>query len=198
MDPDFFETLYVHAAGDETAVPWQDAHARELVREWLASVDPARHHRALVVAAGLGDDAVALADIGVDVVAFDVAPTAVEWARRRHPDAAVEWHVADLFALPDDWHGAFDLVLEVSTVQSIPPDLQPDAVRAVRALVAPGGTLLVVALTTDDPEPPPGPPWLLVPSVVYEIVDGCEVRARQEDDLAPSVRVLRMELANPS
>ena len=51
--------------------------------------------------------------MGLDVVAFDSSPTAVEWARSRHPDTAVDWQVADLFAPPSDWLGSFDLVVDV-------------------------------------------------------------------------------------
>ena len=151
---------------------------------------------ALVVAAGLGDDAAALAEKGYAVTAFDAAPTAVEWARRRHPDAPVEWHVADLFDAPAAWAGAFALVVEIFTVQSIPLDLEVDAARAIRGFVAPGGTLLAIALLGD----PSGMdrPWPLAPHVVDALIGDLTVQGRHGQPLGPGVEAVRFELQRPS
>ena len=137
FDPDFFEAVYRRAAGDDAAVPWQYARSRELIGEWFAAFDPEPSRRALVVAAGLGDDAAALAQRGLDVTAFDLSPSAVDWARRRHPDAPIEWLVADLLDPPPEWTASFDLVIEVFNVQSIAPSAQIAAARNVRRFVAP-------------------------------------------------------------
>jgi hypothetical protein len=51
--------------------------------------------RSLKVGAGLGDDAEELARRGLAVTAFDVAPTAIERARRRFPESGVDYVVAD-------------------------------------------------------------------------------------------------------
>jgi 2-polyprenyl-3-methyl-5-hydroxy-6-metoxy-1,4-benzoquinol methylase len=56
--------------------------------------------RALKVGAGLGDDAEELARRGLAVTAFDIAPTAVAWAKRRFPDSQVDYVVADVLAPP--------------------------------------------------------------------------------------------------
>jgi hypothetical protein len=195
----FFEAFYASAEGDDTAIPWQDAVSRRLVASWLADFEPGDHRRALVVAAGLGDDAAALAGLGLEVSAFDYAPTAVEWARRRHPDADVNWQVADLFSPPGDWKGAFDLVLEVFTVQTIEPDAQRSAVHAVRDFVGPGGTLVAVALVHDGDSEPQGPPWPLHPSTFDAMCDGFVEASRHiehiDDGLACMMAVLeRREL----
>ena len=124
--------------------------SRPLFDAWYETLGEVRGVTALVVASGLGDDAAALATKGFDVTAFDGSPTAVEWARGRHGDAAVDWHVADLFATPPDWRGAFDLVVEVFTVQSIAPDLEVAAAEAIRSFVAPGGTLVAIAITGES------------------------------------------------
>ncbi|MCD9624676.1 class I SAM-dependent methyltransferase [Rhabdothermincola salaria] len=197
MADDFFESVYARAEGDDAAVPWQHAISRRLVEEWLADLEPDHHRRALVVASGLGDDAAALAEHGLEVVAFDAAPSAVAWARRRHPEADVDWQVADLFALPADWHAAFDLVVEVFTVQSIAPEQQVAAVEAIHRTVAPGGLLMAVAITVADPEEPSGPPWPLRPHVVDALVDGFHVRRHHDEDLAPGLTARRLELERP-
>jgi len=196
MADDFFESVYARAEGDDTAVPWQHAISRRLVEEWLVDLEPSHHRRALVVASGLGDDDAALARVGLDVVAFDAAPSAVEWARRRHRDAHVDWQVADLFALPEDWHAAFDLVVEVFTVQSIAPGQQLAAIEAIKATVTPGGVLLAIAIIA-DPEEPPGPPWPLRPPVVDALVDGFHVRSRHDEHLGTGLTAQRLELVRP-
>ena len=149
------------------------------------------------MAAGLGDDAAALAGLGLEVVAFDAAPSAVQWARRRHLDVDVTWQVADLFALPDDWRAAFDLVVEVFTVQSIAPGRQIAAVEAIRRTVSPGGVLLAVAITVADSEEPSGPPWPLRPPVVDALLDGLLPRSRHDEELSPGVTAVRLELERP-
>ena len=114
-EAEFFDAMYASADGDDGAVPWQQAISRPLIAEWMEAAQLAAGTRAMVVAAGLGDDAAALARKGVDVTAFDFSPTAVEWAGRRHADLDVSWNQADLFELPSEWAEAFDLsVIEES------------------------------------------------------------------------------------
>jgi hypothetical protein len=78
----------------------------------------------------------------------------------------VDYRVADLFELPTDWVGAFDLVVEVYTVQALPVSVRAQAVDAITRLVAPGGTLLVISVANLGDEPMAGPPWPLTRSDV--------------------------------
>ncbi len=191
---DFFDAMYAQADGDETAVPWQQAISRQLIGDWIAEFDSARHHRALVVAAGLGDDAARLASRGLDVVAFDQAPTAVEWARKRHDGLTIDWQVADLFDPPSAWVGGFDLVIEVFTIQSIPPDRQAEAVTSIKAFLADGGTLVAVALVHDGTSEPQGPPWPLHPSTFDLLTDGLDEHSHHTEAAGPTVSCHRVEL----
>jgi SAM-dependent methyltransferase len=121
----------------------------------------------VVVGCGLGDDAVELAGRDLEVTAFDVSPTAVRWAAERFPDAPVDWRVADLLALPDDLTDAFDLVVEVATVQSLPGVVRDAAMHAIGSLARPGGVVVVVTLMAVDAEVArrwTGPPWAQAPS----------------------------------
>ena len=191
---DLFEAFYAGAGGDDSAIPWQDAVSRRLVANWLSDFEPGDHANALVVAAGLGDDAAALAALGLEVLAFDYAPTAVEWARRRHPGADVDWQVADLFSPPASWARAFDLVLEVFTVQSIEPASQRSAARAVRDFVAPGGTLVAVALVHDGGAEPQGPPWPLHPSTIDAMGQGFAEAGRHVEHVADGLECVMVVL----
>ena len=100
IDAAFFEAIYGEAAGDTTRVPWAHGQPHPALVTWLNAVAPSLIRcgsRVAVVGCGLGDDAVELTHRGYDVTAFDVSPTAIEWARRRHPEIARDLHVADLF-----------------------------------------------------------------------------------------------------
>jgi len=168
----WFEPLYAGAAGDPDAVPWAEQAPHPYVMDWLDEpvLTPAGQ-RAVVVGCGLGDDAVELVRRGFEVTAFDVAPSAVDWARRRwrrDPSGRqVDWRVADLLDLPEDLLGAFDLVVEVRTVQSLPGVVRDAAMHAIGTLAAPGGVVLAVTLVASNEAIArawQGPPWAQAPS----------------------------------
>jgi SAM-dependent methyltransferase len=114
------------------------------------------------VGAGYGADAEHVASLGYQTTAFDISPAAVAATRERYADSAVDYRVADLLDLPEDLVGAFDLVVEIYTVQALHGSLRQGAVDGVRRLVAPGGTLFVVQIVREDGEEVGAePPWLL-------------------------------------
>jgi SAM-dependent methyltransferase len=155
----WFERLY----GSDLTVPWHRGGPDPYLVRWATDRKlDGTGQTALVVGAGLGDDAEFVAGLGFDTVAFDVAPSAVEKARQRFPESAVRYEVADLLDLPAQWR--FDLVVENFTVQSLPVRLRERAIKAVAATVAPGGTLIVHATYRDPSVERPGPPWPLTRS----------------------------------
>lgn len=129
-----------------------------------------------MVGSALGDDPEHLAQLGYAVTAFDVSPTAVERARARFPGSAVDYRVADLLHPPAEWAGAFMLVLEAITVQSMPVETHAEAIAAVRGFVAPGGRLLVVSGAREEGEAVDGPPYPLTrPEVESFAADGLAI-----------------------
>jgi SAM-dependent methyltransferase len=171
----WFDPVYAAADGDAGAVPWGGEAAHPYVVDWLD--DPAARppgRRAVVVGCGLGGDAAALHAAGYDVTAFDVAPTAVTWARRRLP-AGVRVLEADLLDLPEDLIGRFDLVVEVRTVQSLPGVVRDAAMHAVASLAGPSGVVLAVTLLATSPDAAAraeGPPWPQAPSELAAYLAG--------------------------
>ena len=97
----WFERLYAAAEAGETEVPW-DRHApSQFLVQWAEQRGLAgAGQRALVVGCGLGEDAEFIAGLGYTTVAFDISPTAIAAARRRFPDSAVEYRVANLLDPP--------------------------------------------------------------------------------------------------
>jgi len=155
----WFETLYAAAEQGETTVPWADLTPNPRLASALAGLTGAG--RALVVGCGLGDDAEHVASLGFSTVAFDVSPTAIAVARRRFPRSTVEYVTADLLAPPEAWSGAFDLVVEVFTLQVLTGAARRTAFARLARLVAPGGRLLVIARARDEHEDPGVMPWPL-------------------------------------
>ncbi len=164
----WFEPLYAGAGDDADAVPWAGSVPHPYVTDWLDDpVATPPGSRAVVVGCGLGDDAAELARRGYEVTAFDVSPTAVAWAERRFADLGISWRVEDVLELPDDLLGAFDLVIEVRTVQSLPGVVRDAAMDAIGRLAAPRGVVVVVTLVATDTDIArgwQGPPWVQAPS----------------------------------
>lgn len=189
----WFETLYREAAAGTTVVPWADLVPNPHLVEWLEA-QAAHGGRALDVGTGLGDSAEELARRGYDVTAFDVSATAIEQARARFPQSPVDYGVADLLQPPDEWRGRFDLVTETYTLQVLPPAARAVAIRSLRALIAPGGVLLVIARGREPQEPEGAMPWPLTVSEVREIAGDELTLVSFEDFLDgedPPVRRLR-------
>ncbi|AXK32567.1 class I SAM-dependent methyltransferase [Streptomyces armeniacus] len=208
----WFERLYAAAAHGEAEVPWDRGAPHALLTEWArrraaggaadrtpAAPESGREPRALVIGAGLGDDAEFIAGLGYDTVAFDVAPTAVREAERRFPDSAVHYRTADLLDPPPEWHRAFPFVFESQTVQALPVAYRRQAVARVRDLVAPGGTLLVIAFAGEPgDEPDEGPPWPLTRADIDAFAaDGLRAVRVEEvrDPEQPEVRRWRAEFS---
>jgi SAM-dependent methyltransferase len=161
-DTAWFERLYADAAAGRREVPWDRGGPNPFLEQWVRSQQPDGAGRsALVIGTALGDDAELLAARGFAVTAFDVSATAIEGARRRFPESAVDYRVADLLELPAEWREAFDLVAECITVQALPVTLRSQSVGAIASTVASGGTLVVVSGIFDGEGERNGPPWEL-------------------------------------
>jgi SAM-dependent methyltransferase len=176
-----FEAIYAGAEAGGAKPPWDYGDPRPQLVEWAAAANLAGGSReALVVGCGYGADAEFLARSGFRTTGFDFAPTAIAAARRNHPDSEVNYLVADVLDLPPEWHGRFDLVVESLTVQSMPPEQHTAAAHNIAALVAPGGTLLVLATTREEQSEVKGPPWPLSRAEIEEFASSGVVLRRIE------------------
>ncbi len=157
----WFEDLYSQAGEDTSVIPWADLAPNPNLVEWLDRQGPASSGLALKVGSGLGDDAEELARRGYETTAFDISKSAIAQSRARFPGSPVSYVVADLFSAPGDWHGKFAFVLESYTLQVLPPSLRAEAMRCIASLVAPGGTLLVIARGRESSDSEGNMPWPL-------------------------------------
>ena len=158
----WFEALYRESAGDNEKIPWADLEPNRFLKEWADARDlKGDGRKALVVGCGLGDDARFLYDRGFDVTAFDISPTAIEWARKLHSETAIRFLTADLFDTPKEWYKAFEFVLEVYTIQPLPIEMRPQVIDAIANFVMFDGKLLVVTRGRENDEVPDELPWAL-------------------------------------
>ena len=191
----WFERLYVAAEAGEAEVPWDKGAPHHLLERWVRERGLSGDgRRAMVVGCGMGRDSEYLAELGFATVAFDFSATAIAAVRRRFPDSPVDYRVADLLDPPAAWAaGAFDLVVESLTVQSLPRQLRPAAIARVRELVAPGGTLLVIAAVKGADEDPPDGPWPLTRAEVESFAGGDLALVGLEDFRDPDAHRWRAE-----
>jgi SAM-dependent methyltransferase len=194
----WFERLYAAAEDGAAVVPWDRGAPHSLLVEWVEARRPdGVGRRALVVGCGLGRDAEYVAALGFDTVAFDVSATAIDVARRRHPDSTVDYRTADLLCLPAQWRTAFDLVVESMTVQALPAAYHRAAIAHIGQTVGDGGTLLVIAAGRDvDEDGIDGPPWPLTRDEIDAFgADGLLAVSVEDlpDEAQPGVRRWRAE-----
>lgn len=158
----WFDALYKEAEGNNDVIPWADLEPNSYFRKWAEANELTGEGRiALVVGCGLGDDAKYLHDLGFKVTAFDISPTAIEWAKKLYGETEIQFEVADLFQPFRGWLGAFDFVLEIYTIQPLPLEMRPSVIDAVAAFVAENGKLVIVTRGREDDEEPNEMPWPL-------------------------------------
>ncbi len=166
----WFDQVYRRAGDDPAGVPWADLAPKERLLEWLSG-HPGAGLKAIDIACGLGDNAEAMAQAGYDTAAFDLVGDAIDWARRRFPDTAVQYGVHDLFDLPEQWQGGFDLVHECYTLQALQAEAREAGFAAIANLVRNGGTLLMITRVAAEGMNLDGPPWPLTPTEIARIDD---------------------------
>jgi pimeloyl-ACP methyl ester carboxylesterase/SAM-dependent methyltransferase len=198
----WFERLYAAADSGAVAMPWDRSDPLRLLVEWAAERGLGGAGRcALVVGCGLGKDSEYIGGLGFETTAFDISETAIRLVRDRYPDSPVEYVTADLLDPPARWRDAFDLVVESHTVQALPDPPRRQAIANVAGMVAPGGTLIVIAAARAEASAPAqGPPWPLTRAEIGAFaVNGLEtVRVEDLPDPAdPRIRRWRAEFHHP-
>jgi 2-polyprenyl-3-methyl-5-hydroxy-6-metoxy-1,4-benzoquinol methylase len=167
----WFDVLYKEAEEGKSIVPWADRGANSgLLEFWSLHPQVTKGKKALVIACGLGDDAEQLASWGFESAAFDISETAIQMARKRFPQSAVNYRVADLFKPPAEWEQKFDFVFEANTVQALPAAIRAEAIRRIAAFVRPGGKVLAIVRGRELSEPEGELPWPLTRVELNEFV----------------------------
>ena len=197
-----FDETYRNADSDAARVPWNTGGPSAALVSWLNAEAPSLVRpgvRVTVVGCGLAHDVAELAGRGYDVVGFDVAPSAIEWARRLYPELADRLVIADLFNLPAPLQRHADVVVEVNTIQSLHPSGREVAAAAIASLARPRGVVLAICQGRDEHElieHVSGPPFPLTAPELCGLMEAqglYPTRAVDDylDDDSPPVRHLR-------
>jgi len=202
VGPGWHDEIYRSAAGDIGRVPWAGGRSTAALVSWLNAEAHGRVRpgsRAVVIGCGLGDDVIELLNRGYDAIGFDVSPTAIEWARKRFPEQASAFCVADLLGAPTRFKHRFELIAEVNTIQSMDPSQREMAAGAIASMLGPRGVLVVVARGRDECEAlddVQGPPWPLTRTELVGLMETSGLKPSCpiddfSDDATPPVRRLR-------
>jgi methyl halide transferase len=178
-DPRFWEELY--RAGDS---PWDLGEPAPSFVRFATGEEAPQPGDLIVLGCGRGHDAVFFAGLGYEVTAVDFAPSALEDARRlaERSGVQVDFVQADMFALPQEFSGRFDSVVEHTCFAAIPPQRRPGYVEVVHGLLRPGGLYIAVLFAHGRTG---GPPFT---------TDIDEVRTM----FGPRFRIERLEVAQES
>ena len=109
--------MFYGKAATPSDLPWHQEEPSPLLIDAAAGRKGSK--RALDLGCGAGVFAVTLAGMGFDVTAVDFVPKALDFARRRAEEAAVDvrWVEADLLEWPGD--GPYDLILDSGTFHNM-------------------------------------------------------------------------------
>lgn len=198
-----FNAIYEQAAGDVSRIPWAHRQPCPSLVAWLNAEAPGLIRcggRVAVVGCGLGEDALLLRQRGYDVVAFDASTSAIESAKRLHPADADMFVHADLLDLPSRLKNRFDLVVEIHTLQALPPRFRGALAGGMASLLSPRGGLLLAICRGRDPDialdSVEGPPFALTAAELTWVMQDAGLHPVRPldvylDDNSPSVLRLR-------
>jgi SAM-dependent methyltransferase len=107
---------------------------------------------------GTGENALLVAALGLSVLGFDVAETALAIARKKALDRglAVEFAVADAFHL-ERLGRMFETVLDCGLFHTFNSDERPAYATSLASVTAHDGTLYVLCFSDDGPDTGPHP-----------------------------------------
>lgn len=156
---DWWERLY--RGSDVTRLPWYHPGLDPDIDAALTA-RKLKHIRVLDLGTGPATQAMALAKRGHEVVATDIAPSAIEKARKaaKRRGLAIDFRVDNILdsALEE---GLVDLVVDRGVFHVLPPEARPRYVHEVHRILRPRGLLFLK--TFSDKEPGSYGPYRLSP-----------------------------------
>ncbi len=164
IDPVDWEARY--QAGD---TPWNEGYAAPALTEFLS-----RHPilgEVLVPGSGPGHDVRALATHGARVTGLDLSSSAIALARSYPPAGSEHYEQGNLFELPRTWNDRFDWVFEHTCFCAIPPALRAEYVKAIGAILKPGGHFFAIFYL--NPSALSGPPHGSTREEIASLFDPC-------------------------
>lgn len=141
--------------------PWEKGLPTPVLTEMHAKHPEVFSGHTLVPGCGLGHDARWLAEQGCGpVLGADIAPLAIEKASAVDARGLASYRLLDVFNLPPELLGAFDLVWEHTCLCAIDPTMREAYVQAVRSALKKNGMVAGVFFINPEMDPgETGPPF---------------------------------------
>ena len=158
--PEFWNSRY-----RDHVTPWEAGNVPAELRQFAGTL-PART-RVLVPGCGSGHEVVFLAQAGMDVLAIDFSPDAVELAQQHARLLADRIRLADFFAF-DPTAAPFDVIYERAFLCALPRKLWTRYAERMAELLAPEKRLAGFFFYGDNPK---GPPFGTSPQELHDLLD---------------------------
>jgi len=163
LDMNFWEGRY-----QEGTARWDLGQPAPPLVSLLESADAPSPGKMLALGIGRGHDALLFAAHGFEVTGVDFAPSAIaataEAANQRN--LPINLLASDMFALPPEYTGQFDYVMEHTCFCAIAPARRSEYVQVVRSLLRPGGEFIGLFWAHDMPG---GPPYGSTPEEIRQL-----------------------------
>ncbi|MFS4459218.1 class I SAM-dependent methyltransferase [Bdellovibrio sp. HCB2-146] len=157
------ETYWSKIYRTEPEPGWNLGAPAEALKDMLPRLKISRS-RVLVLGCGDGHDAAFFAEAGHVVTAVDISPLALERAKKLYGHYSnLTFVQADLFKLPREFDGAFDIVFEQTCYCAINPTRRQDLVKVWNRVLTRDGFLMGVFFAMERRNGPPfgGSEWEL-------------------------------------
>lgn len=148
---DYWENVYQ----EEKHPGWDLAAPAEALKDMLPRLKLPKS-RILVLGCGEGHDAAHFAANGHVVTAVDFSPEAIARARNHYGHMSnLTFTQNDVFNLPSDWIGAFDIIFEHTCYCAVNPRLRKKLAKVWSQCLHDQGFLMGVFFTMEKPQGPP-------------------------------------------
>jgi SAM-dependent methyltransferase len=147
----------------------------------------------LIPGCGSGHDVKYFASLGAQVTGLDIAPTALEVARKSNGHACARFMLGNILDPAPEHLNRYDWVLEHTCLCALPPELWQAYAAGVRKVLKPGGYYL--AIFYRNPHDDEGPPFGIGETRILELFgSGFTVLDRWIPEKSYKSRVGREEL----
>lgn len=158
--PEFWDTRY-----RDHVTPWDAGGVPTDLRAFAQTL-PAKS-RVLIPGCGSGHEVIFLAQIGLNVLAIDFSPQAIEAAKQHVAHLADRVQLADFFAF-DPGSNAFDVIYERAFLCALPRKLWSRYGERMAELLPPQKQLAGFFFYGDNPR---GPPFATSPVELHGLLD---------------------------
>ena len=161
-DAEYWEQRY-----QEGTTRWDLKEAAPELVSLLNSAAAPSPGRVAVLGCGRAYDALLFAAYGFEVVGFDFATSAIEYAIAKALDlgSSAKFLQRNILALPGEFESYFDYIVEHTCFCAIDPMQRSDYVQVVKSILKPQGELIGVFFTHHRPG---GPPFGVTPTEIRQ------------------------------